>query len=288
MGSQNPVTAVITWFESHARTLPWREPGCSPWGVLVSEVMLQQTPVDRVVPRWQEWMTRWPTPADLAASPVSEPLRMWDRLGYPRRARWLWECAGIITTHHGGQVPSNEHDLRQLPGIGQYTAAAICAFAFHQRALALDTNVRRVIDRHWQGEEIPAAHITQSERHFCDDLWPREPHTAAQWNAAVMELGALVCRSKSPLCHECPIAQSCVWHQAGSPPTSRVRRTQATYDGSIRQLRGNVMAALRTQPCTLSELRNLTGDDHRVPEVLAELAKDQLISRNGEHFVLGT
>jgi len=287
MAEKTPVNTVIEWFDSHARELPWRDPDCSAWGVLVSEIMLQQTPVDRVLPRWEAWIERWPTPAELAHSPVSEALKMWDRLGYPRRARWLWECAGIITTQYSGEVPSDIQELITLPGIGQYTAAAIAAFAFHQRALALDTNVRRVIERHWHGEALPAAHITQAERTFCDELWPHDPQTSAQWNAAVMELGALLCRARNPICQECPLQQSCVWHRAGSPPSTRQRRTQATFTGSIRQLRGQVMAALRTQPCTLEELQDLVDHDQRLDSVLTDLSTDQLISCQNTHYVLG-
>src|SRR5690606_7452204 len=138
------------WFDHAARDLPWRRPECSPWGVLVSEIMLQQTPVVRVLPAWMSWMERWPTPAHLAAASQADAVRAWDRLGYPRRAKRLWECAGEIVRRHGGEVPDDEEELLALPGIGAYTAAAVRSFAFGRRAVVLDTNVRRVIARAWR------------------------------------------------------------------------------------------------------------------------------------------
>src|SRR3954470_7118450 len=136
---------VERWYADNARDLPWRRPDVSPWAVLVSEVMLQQTPVARVVPAWQEWMQRWPTPADLAAEPAGEAVRAWGRLGYPRRALRLHTAARAIVEQHGGEVPASYDDLRALPGVGDYTAAAVATFAHGRRHVVLDTNVRRVL-----------------------------------------------------------------------------------------------------------------------------------------------
>lgn len=287
MGAKNPVTAAITWFDQHQRALPWRDLGCTAWGVLVSEVMLQQTQVDRVIPRWMVWIERWPTPADLAASDVAEALLMWDRLGYPRRARWLWECASIINRDFDSEVPRDEQALRTLPGIGAYTAAAICAFAFHQRALALDTNVRRVIARHWAGRAGSPTHITQSERALAEGIWPKEGIVAAQWTAAVMELGALVCTARTPLCHECPIAKTCAWRAAGYPSAEISRRKQAPYGGSDRQARGDVLHALRKGPQTQQSLHTIITEPERCARVIAGLIQDRLVTLTNGSYRLG-
>lgn len=146
---------ILGWYAEHARDLPWRAPDATPWGILVSEVMLQQTPVARVLPIWRRWMERWPTPAALAAEPSGEAVRAWGRLGYPRRALRLHACAVAITERHGGQVPSSYEALRELPGIGAYTAAAVASFAYRQRHAVLDTNVRRVLARLIGGVEYP-------------------------------------------------------------------------------------------------------------------------------------
>jgi A/G-specific adenine glycosylase len=288
MGDQNPVTAAIRWFDGAQRDLPWRQDRCTPWGVLVSEFMLQQTQVDRVIPRWQAWLERWPTPADLADSDVAEALVMWDRLGYPRRARWLWECAVIITRDFGGHVPADELQLRTLPGVGAYTAAAVCTFAFQQRALALDTNVRRVIARHWAGQPGPPAHITLAERERCEDIWPPDDHKAAAWTASVMELGALICTARQPKCGDCPISSTCAWRAAGYPPSPKPsRRRQAAYLGSDRQGRGEILQALRLRPHTVDELQDLMPANDRRDRVIQSLIDDQLVTLEGDAYRLG-
>ncbi|MFN3867313.1 MAG: A/G-specific adenine glycosylase, partial [Demequina sp.] len=192
------VGAVSEWFAREARELPWRADDCSPWGVLVSEVMLQQTPVARVTPVWEAWMTRWPTPADLAAAPQSEAIRAWGRLGYPRRALRLQECARALVARHGGEVPREGELLRALPGVGEYTAAAVRAFAFGERDVVLDTNVRRVIGRAWHSRPLPAPHLTRPEREHAAALVPEGARASALWNAGAMELGALVCTARAP------------------------------------------------------------------------------------------
>jgi len=288
MGAQTPVAAAIRWFDGAQRDLPWRKPQCTPWGVLVSEFMLQQTQVDRVIPRWHAWLERWPTPAALAASDVAEALVMWDRLGYPRRARWLWECAVIITRDFDGQVPADEQQLRALPGVGAYTAAAVCAFAFHLRALALDTNVRRVIARHWAGHAGPPAHITSAERKRCEDIWPHDDQIAAAWTASVMELGALICTARQPRCGDCPISGTCAWRAAGYPASNQpTRRSQAAYAGSDRQGRGDILQALRLRPHTEQELRILMPADDRRDRVIQSLMNDRLVTLSDGAYRLG-
>ncbi len=239
---------VGEWFAQHRRELPWREPGCSPWGVLVSEIMLQQTPVVRVLPRWLEWMDRWPDPAALAEAPTADVLRAWGRLGYPRRALRLQECARALVAEHEGAVPADEESLLALPGIGTYTAAAVLSFAFHRRATVLDTNVRRVLARVFDGMALPPPHLSRVERDRADALVPADPEDAAVWAAASMELGALVCTARSPQCQDCPVVRLCAWNRAGLPPDehSHLRRRQA-WHGTDRQTRGAVMALLRSE-----------------------------------------
>ncbi|MFP3714130.1 A/G-specific adenine glycosylase [Puerhibacterium sp. TATVAM-FAB25] len=240
---------MVTWFAGAARDLPWRRPERTPWSVLVSEVMLQQTPVVRVEPAWRAWMERWPTPADLAAAPTADVLRAWDRLGYPRRALRLQECARAVVERHGGEVPDDEEALRALPGIGEYTAAAVRAFAFGRRSVVVDTNVRRVLARAVTGAALPAPSPTAAERAAAAAAVPDDDAAAARWAAASMELGALVCTARAPRCAACPVADLCAWRAAGSPPDAHAgrRRTQS-WHGTDRQCRGRIMAVLRGAP----------------------------------------
>ncbi|MGY4644782.1 A/G-specific adenine glycosylase [Cellulomonas sp. URHB0016] len=237
---------VLAWFDEHARDLPWRAPDRTPWGVLVSEVMLQQTPVVRVEPAWRAWMRTWPTPADLAAASTGDVLRAWDRLGYPRRALRLQECARAVVERHGGSVPASTADLLALPGIGAYTAAAVQAFAFGRRSVVLDTNVRRVLARTVAGAALPAPSQTVAETLLAGTYVPDDDLTAARWAAASMELGALVCTARAPRCDDCPVAALCTWRAAGRPSDEHAarRRTQ-TWTGTDRQVRGRIMALLR-------------------------------------------
>ena len=239
---------VLTWYARNARDLPWRAPGASPWAVLVSEIMLQQTPVARVLPEYLSWMARWPTPAALAAAASGEAIRQWGRLGYPRRALRLHETATILVARHGGTVPADLDALRALPGIGSYTAAAVASFAFGQRHAVLDTNVRRVLARLVAGEPWPGAASSAAsvaERRLAESLLPAEPAVAARWSVAVMELGALVCTAASPRCGDCPVARECAWLAAGPPAGGAARRRTQKYDGTDRQCRGRVLAVLR-------------------------------------------
>jgi A/G-specific adenine glycosylase len=235
---------VLAWYADHARDLPWRAPGATPWSVLVSEIMLQQTPVARVIPAHAEWIARWPSPAALAAEPPGEAIRQWGRLGYPRRALRLHETATILTMRHGGIVPANREALLALPGIGSYTAAAVASFAFGQRHAVLDTNVRRVLARLVAGQPVPAVTPSTAETRLAESLLPAEPAVAARWSVAVMELGALVCTAASPQCGLCPVARDCAWLAAGKPAAA-ARRPSQRYDGTDRQCRGRLLAVLR-------------------------------------------
>ncbi len=280
--------SVLAWFDANERPLPWRG-DVTPWAILVSEVMSQQTPVARVEPRWREWMDRWPTPADLAAAPPDEVIRAWDRLGYPRRALRLQEAAGVIATEFDGEVPSDPQVLRSLPGIGEYTAAAVAAFAFNERTVLLDTNIRRVLDRAAAGIALPAPTLNNAERQRAQDLLPQDPATSARWNAAVMELGALVCTARSPQCERCPIVDSCAWRAAGFPPDAHThrRRTQA-WHGTDRQARGAIMAALRDAraPVPLIDLARVWPKDAQREKVLLALVADGLATQGEAGYSL--
>ncbi|GHG81703.1 A/G-specific adenine glycosylase [Streptomyces griseocarneus] len=236
---------VIDWFRAHARDLPWRRPEAGPWGVMVSEFMLQQTPVNRVLPMYEQWLARWPRPADLAAEAPGEAVRAWGRLGYPRRALRLHAAASAITERHGGEVPRDHAKLLALPGVGEYTAAAVASFAYGQRHAVLDTNVRRVFARAVTGAQYPPNATTAAERRLARALLPDDEPVAASWAAATMELGALVCTARTPSCGRCPIADRCAWLAAGSPAHDGPPRRGQTYAGTDRQVRGKLLAVLR-------------------------------------------
>jgi len=274
---------LLAWFARQARDLPWRAPGTTPWSVLVSEIMLQQTPVARVVPAHQEWLARWPTPAALAAEPAGEAVRQWGTLGYPRRALRLHQTATILTARHGGAVPADVEALLALPGIGPYTAAAVASFAFGQRHAVLDTNVRRVLARLLAGRARPAAALSTAERRLAESLLPAEPAVAARWSVAVMELGALVCSAASPGCAACPVARECAWRAAGHPEEpaaagrspGRARR----YDGTDRQCRGRLLAVLRGSgiPATRADFDAVWPDQPQLARALDGLVADGLV-----------
>lgn len=271
------ISAVLTWYDHNERPLPWR--GSSPWGVLVSEFMLQQTPVERVRPLWESWLDQWPRPADLAAAPLADAIRAWGRLGYPRRARYLHRTAEIITADHGGAVPADLQSLRALPGVGEYTAAAVQAFAFGRRAIVLDTNVRRVLARAVDGSARPTASISAIERAAAQELWPRAHRRSARWSAAVMELGAVVCTARNPSCHACPIRRTCAWSAAGFPPADRPTRRQPAYEGSDRQARGAILAVARRGPVEPSDLALSWPSDEQRVRAIEGLLADGLLER---------
>jgi A/G-specific adenine glycosylase len=237
---------INDWFTDHGRDLPWRAADCSPWGILVSEIMLQQTPVSRVLPVWTDWLDRWPAPRDLAAAPAAEVLRAWGRLGYPRRALRLQAAAAAIAASPDGEVPRTAGELLALPGVGAYTAAAVACFAFGRPEVVVDTNIRRVHARLVSGRALPEKSLTAAETALARDLMPIQREEACRWNASVMELGALVCTARSPRCGECPVADLCAWRAAGMPEP-HYRPSGQAWSGTDRQVRGAVMAVLREQ-----------------------------------------
>lgn len=284
------VRATAAWYRRHRRDLPWRRTGVTPWGVLVSEVMLQQTPVARVLPVWQTWMRDWPTPSALAAEVPGTAIRAWGRLGYPRRALRLHQTAVVIDERHDGMVPRDGASLRELPGIGEYTAAAVQSFAFGIRVPVLDTNVRRVHARLFDGLAAAGPAVTRREHARADALLPRSGRAAATAGVAFMELGALVCTARSPRCDDCPVKRTCAWRLAGSPANA-VRAKPQGYDGTDRQARGVVLAQLReaTAPVPAEALARDWPDRAQRDRALAGLMADGLVTAapNGGYLLPG-
>nr|WP_225957790.1 A/G-specific adenine glycosylase [Amycolatopsis lexingtonensis] len=284
---------MLDWFSAHGRDLPWREPDCSAWGVLVSEIMLQQTPVARVQPIWHEWMARWPVPSALAASTQGEVVRAWGKLGYPRRALRLHEAAGVIARDHGDVVPSDVDTLLALPGIGAYTARAVAAFAYGRRAPVVDTNVRRVVARavHGAGDAGPASNTRDMAD--VEALLPVEDAPAAKFSAAIMELGALICTARAPKCADCPVYDECAWQLAGRPEYAGPAKPVQKFAGTDRQVRGRLLDVLRGSegPVEKAKLDLVWHDagqrdrclDSLLVDGLLEQTRDGLFALPGEH-----
>jgi A/G-specific adenine glycosylase len=279
---------LLRWYDAHARDLPWRRSDTTPWGVLVSELMLQQTPVSRVLPVYDAWLTRWPRPADLAAEPAGEAIRAWGRLGYPRRALRLHAAAAAICEQHAGRVPDDYASLRALPGVGDYTASAVLAFAFGRRQAVLDTNVRRVLTRVFAGREFPPTAVSAAERDVAAGLLPGDEPTAATWSVALMELGALVCTAATPRCDACPLRDACAWRAAGHPAYDGPPRRGQAWSGTDRQCRGRLMALAREAhvPVTESALAGAWPDPQQRSRCLATLVTDGLLVRAGGGYAL--
>lgn len=240
---------LVEWYRDTARDLPWRNAEVTAWQILISEVMLQQTPVARVTPIWTEWVRRWPVPSAMAAESPAEVLRAWGKLGYPRRALRLHECAGVLAKQHDDVVPSDVETLLGLPGVGAYTARAIACFAYGQRVPVVDTNVRRVVARAVHGRGDAGNPSTTRDLVDVDALLPVDQATAATFSAALMELGATVCVARKPNCAQCPLHQhagpaACAWIKAGRPEPTVTRRAQK-YEGTDRQARGRLLDVLR-------------------------------------------
>ncbi|WP_067437679.1 HhH-GPD family protein [Nocardioides jensenii] len=280
---------VLAWYDEHARALPWRGNGATAWSVMVSEFMLQQTPVVRVLPMHAQWLERWPTPTALADDDSGEAVRAWGRLGYPRRALRLHAAAVAIRDQHGGQVPESYDDLVELPGVGDYTAAAIASFAHGRRHVVLDTNVRRVLARAVSGEEFPPPSVRKAERELATSLLPEDAPTAATWAVATMELGALVCTATNPDCDRCPITDRCAWVAAGRPAYDGPARKVQSWAGTDRQVRGRLLAVVRESAGAVPRRRldQVWTDDAQRERALASLVVDGLLVRvEPDHFAL--
>lgn len=280
--------AITAWFADTSRDLPWRSRETTPWGVLVSEVMLQQTPAARVVGPWTAWMSRWPAAGDVAAASAADVLRQWDRLGYPRRALRLQQTARVVVAEHAGVVPDEEAALLALPGIGSYTAAAVMAFAYRRRSLVLDVNIRRVLARIDGGVAHPSRHETAKERTRAWHWVPASDGEAADWSAAAMELGATICTARSPLCHSCPVARQCRWVLNGRPSWEGPERVGQSWDGTNRQCRGRIMAALRAAPSGVTLTDIVWGDGAQLARCADSLVADGLAELTDTGLVLPT
>ncbi|MEE2854855.1 MAG: A/G-specific adenine glycosylase [Actinomycetota bacterium] len=247
-------TNLVAWYDSSRRDLPWREPGVSAWQILVSEFMLQQTPVSRVLPIWSDWVRRWPTASATAAASAADVLRAWGKLGYPRRAKRLHECAIAVAREHDDVVPDDVDTLLTLPGVGSYTARAVACFAYGQPVPVVDTNVRRVVARVVHGLADAGAPSATRDHADVSALLP-EDGTAPKFSVALMELGATVCTARAPHCGLCPLGR-CAWRHAGYPPAQGPARRVQAYAGTDRQVRGRLMDVLRANdsPVTRADL----------------------------------
>lgn len=248
------VTDLLEWYRVARRDLPWRAPGVSAWQILVSEFMLQQTPVSRVLPIWPDWVRRWPTPSATAAASAADVLRAWGKLGYPRRAKRLHECATVIAHDHGDVVPDDVDTLLTLPGVGGYTARAVACFAYRRPVPVVDTNVRRVVARAVHGQADAGAPSAGRDHADVAALLPGDG-SAPEFSVALMELGATVCTARAPRCGLCPLRR-CAWREAGHPPATGPARRVQTYAGTDRQVRGRLLDVLRgnDSPVTRADL----------------------------------
>jgi A/G-specific adenine glycosylase len=271
---------IVDWYAEAARDLPWRRPGVDPWAVLVSEVMLQQTPVARVEPVWRDWMARWPRPADLAAASPADVIRGWGKLGYPRRALRLREAAAAVVERHGGVVPSGVGDLEALPGVGTYTARAVACFGYGTPQPVVDTNVRRVVARLVHGR-AEAGNARAADLADISGLAPLDRARAVRFSVATMELGALVCVSGTPRCHACPVRAACAWQRAGCPPHAGPPRRVQKFTGTDRQVRGRLLDVLRAapDPVPADDLERIWDDAVQRSRCLASLLGDGLVEQ---------
>ncbi|CAM4100899.1 A/G-specific adenine glycosylase [Mycobacterium basiliense] len=271
---------LVGWFERTSRDLPWRHPGVSAWQILVSEFMLQQTPVSRVLSIWPDWVRRWPTPSATAAATAADVLRAWGKLGYPRRAKRLHECATVIARDHDDVVPDDVEVLLTLPGVGSYTARAVACFAYQQRVPVVDTNVRRVVARAIHGRSDAGAPSARRDHADVSALLPNDA-TAPQFSVALMELGATVCTARTPRCGLCPL-DACAWRQAGFPASAGLPRPVQRYAGTDRQVRGCLLDVLRANnaPVTKSQLDVAwRTDTQQRDRALDSLLADGLITK---------
>ena len=275
--------ALVDWYTTAARDLPWRRPGVDAWAVLVSEVMLQQTPVVRVEPVWRDWVARWPTPAALAATSPAEVIRAWGKLGYPRRALRLREAAIAITERHGGVVPADVAALEALPGVGTYTARAVACFGHGTPQPVVDTNVRRVVARLVHGR-AEAGTARAADLTDVAVLTPAEPGRAVRFSVAAMELGALVCVAGTPRCAACPVRPACAWRLAGCPAHDGPPRRVQQFAGTDRQVRGRLLDVLRAAegPVPAAALDAAWDDAPQRARCLDSLLVDGLVEQTAD------
>lgn len=275
---------LFAWWDANARDLPWRFGRTTPWGILISEVMSQQTQMSRVVQYWNSWMEVWPDAASLARASAAEVITAWGRLGYPRRALRLQECAKVVAERYRNELPRTYDELVALPGIGDYTASAVMSFAFGERIAVIDTNVRRVLWRTFKGEESLGGATKPAERRLAEALLPRDARESVKWNEALIELGALVCTAKNPKIDEDPWAGHNRFYAAGCPHMGERRtRPRQSFKGTNRQVRGIVLNALRSlagegkSSLPRPEVEKLWADRIQLDACIATLDDDGLI-----------
>ncbi|HVV36267.1 MAG TPA: A/G-specific adenine glycosylase [Acidimicrobiales bacterium] len=259
---------LIAWAAVNGRDLPWRHTR-DPWAILVSEVMLQQTQVARVVPVWRAFLERFPTAPACAAAPQSDVVTAWRGMGYNRRAVSLHRCAIAVTADHAGRVPDDLDALLALPGIGAYTARAVLAFAYERAVGVLDVNAARV---HARLAGAPVDQTTADAAAPSGQAWA--------WNQAILDLGATICTKRQPRCGDCPLSDDCAWHRAGPDPAP-ARTRQSKFEGSDRQGRGRLVDALRlgavsADPADLAEIMGWPGDTKRAQRVALSVVADGL------------
>jgi A/G-specific adenine glycosylase len=279
---------LLGWYEANGRDLPWRRTR-DPWAVLVSELMLQQTQVPRVVERWGAFLERFPTVASCASAPAGDVVRAWQGLGYNRRALNLHRCAAAVVAQHGGALPDDLHALLALPGIGPYTARAVLVFAFEHDLGLVDTNAGRFLARAGAGRAL----APREAQPLADSLVP--PDRGWAWGQAVFDLGAQVCTKRAPACGDCPIVEHCAWAHAGWPDpdpiggSAGISTPQSTFAGSDRQGRGRLVDALRAAPVAVADLPAVMGwpdDPARATRVAATLLADGLaVHEAGEYRI---
>jgi A/G-specific adenine glycosylase len=269
--------ALLAWFERVARDLPWRRTR-DPWKILVSETMLQQTQVARVLPKYLAFLERFPDVQSCAAASPGDVIRLWHGLGYNRRAIALHATACRVVDDHGGEFRASYEALLALPGIGPYTARAVCVFAFEQHHAVVDTNVARIMARLFAGRPLTRVEVQR----YADDLVPAKQ--SWRWNQAMLDFGATVCIKRSPKCDECPVGPACRWRQSGGNDpaigSSGTTVRQSTFSGSDRQGRGRLISALRQHPVRRSDLAVVMGwpeDLDRASRVLVTLLDDRLV-----------
>lgn len=280
---------LASWWHETARDFPWRFGRTTAWGVLLSEVMSQQTPMTRVLPYWENWMEMWPTPHDMALASAAEVITAWGTLGYPRRALRLRECAQEIEARFDGQVPDSYDDLVSLPGIGDYTASAVLSFYYGQRIVVIDTNIRRVLSRVVDGVESRGGAATVREKKVAHETLPADASESVVWNQAVMELGATVCTAKNPMCDECPVRSHCAFVKAGMPGLGQKRtRPKQSFSGTNRQVRGLILKALRQEEShhlSYEKIEKVWADDVQRDTCIASLDEDGLIVIHSDHSI---
>lgn len=275
---------LIEWGSGSLRDLPWRRTR-DPWPVMVSEVMLQQTSVARVLPKYEAFIAEFPGPRQLATAPLGDALRLWSGLGYPRRCRNLKSAAEVIESEHGGEVPATLESLLALPGIGQYTARAIQAFAFGVDVAVVDTNVSRVLSR-LEGRSMSARELQA----LADELVPHG--LGWEWNQVMMDFGARRCVARNPVCAGCPLRRHCAWKGDGEDParsSAGASRPQGRFDGSDRQARGRVLRAvadgIRAEDEVIAAM-NLEADRPRAARIIDDLVNERLLIRSSEGLSL--